>query len=443
MTIYGVNALNCPICHKNEWENVDRYRIKAQGMNLCHGCGFVSYPEKYKDKAAVREYYRKEYRPAPNINNLYTGQRKLHYHGAFLQELISKWAGEGKTAPVITDVGAAMGMFAAWWKNGPRLPSGAPAFPDADINGVELTTSFRRVAYHEFGVKLTEDLDTTKQYDLISSYKVLEHIFDPDKELELYRNQLKPDGYLYISVPVWFEKLSNFGVGGWDIEYYYHPDHVNAWSRAHFEYILRRAGFKIIKEDHDTYDSTYLCSIGEETKPALPLPAYDMIGNHLAKIHAADEALRRKNWDLAVELWPRFPVARRARYEFSRADAHKAGGYDWIKRHHIDPWLQIDPGCIDGLTFAADVALRYDQFDDCLGYLKQCLQIHTNSESHLSMLGNVYRAMAQKAPNEEKKIELFGQALGISRAIRNNSLQSMPQAVTWAYNDASMIPIPE
>lgn len=434
--------MNCPICQNEKWENVDRYRMKPQGMHLCHGCGFVTYPEKYRDKQSVREYYRKEYRPAPTVNNLFTGQRKLHYHGAFLKPVIEKWLETGNTAPVITDIGAAMGMFAAWWRNGPRLLNGAPAFPNADINGVELTTSFRRVAYHEFGVKLTEDLDTTKKYDLITSYKVLEHMFDPEKELELYREQLKPEGYLYISVPVWFERLNNFGVGGWDIEYYYHPDHVNVWSKAHFEHILRRAGFKIVQEDHATYDSTYLCQIGEETKPALPLPKFDVIGTYLAKIQAADEALKRKQWELAIELWPRFPVARRASYEFTRADAHKNGAYPFIKKNHIDRWLESDPDCIEGLTFAADLALRYDQFEDCLGFLKRCLTIQANSESHLSLLSNVYRAMAQKEPSEEKRADLFGQAYQVTKMLRNNSLQSMTQAITWSYNDASMIPMP-
>ncbi len=42
--------MRCIVCDNSNWENVDQFRIKKEGMSLCKSCGFVSYPEKYKKK---------------------------------------------------------------------------------------------------------------------------------------------------------------------------------------------------------------------------------------------------------------------------------------------------------------------------------------------------------------------------------------------------------
>src|SRR3990167_9119 len=151
-------------------------------MSLCKSCGFVSYPKKWQEKEKVLEFYRKQYRNAPTVENLYQGQRKLNYHQEFLTEtLIDKWKKEEKKNPVIFEVGAAYGLVLAWFKN--MRDSKGFLFPDADLNGSELTLSFKRNAYHEFVFNLTDDFDDTKQYDLVISYKVAEHMLDADKEL--------------------------------------------------------------------------------------------------------------------------------------------------------------------------------------------------------------------------------------------------------------------
>jgi len=434
--------MNCPICNGIKWQNVDRYRIKPSGMELCQGCGFVGYPTKYKDKAAVLEYYRKDYRGgSPQIANLYSGQNKLHYHADFLQDLIGEWAKEGKKDPVISDVGGAYGLFLQWWKNGPRAQDGAPLFPDADLNGVELTLSYRRVAHHEFGLNLKEDFDESKQYDLITSYKVLEHMYDPQIELQRYKKALKPGGKFYLAVPTWFGKLSNFGVGGWDIEYYYHPDHCNVWTRPHFEKLIRDAGFKIVKENHWTYDSAYMLEVGEETREALPVPnAHDVL-KMLQAVQQADLALTKKDFVAATKIWPHFPVARRAVYEHSRAEMHKKG-WAAIDAEHIQPWLTLDDKCGDGLLFAADVAARYDKFEECAGYLKRLLEVRPNCQEGFMGMANLNRTMAKKAKSEEDRAQHIAKALEFTRMLKGANVASFAQATTWAYNDMAHLPMP-
>ena len=193
--------MRCPACNGTEWKNVDQYRVKPEGMSACQNCFFVSYPKKYKTEEEIKEYYRKEYRQPPTAANLFSGERKLYYHEVILKPLIEEWKAQGLTKPVVGEVGSAIGMFLNWMKI---------KMPEAEIHGTELTTSFRRVAFHEFGIQLNEEFDFTRRYDLVVSYHVLEHQLDPDIMLARYAHTLSERGVMYLSTPVWFREATNF-----------------------------------------------------------------------------------------------------------------------------------------------------------------------------------------------------------------------------------------
>lgn len=436
--------MKCVICKQSSWEKVDQYRIKPQGMSLCTSCGFISYPEKYKTKEQVIEYYRKEYRGTPpKINNLFTGQTKLHYHEHFLRDLVQTWIVAGKQDPVICDTGAAYGLFLAWWRN-VKNKDGAPAFPKAELLGTELTTSFRRVAYHEYGLSLSEEFDTSKKYDFISSYKVAEHIYGIDEELVRYRDALKEDGILYISVPTWFDRAHNFGMQGFDIEYYYHPDHCNVWTRGHFEKLLTETGFQILKADHDVYDSTYLCIVAAEGRDIIaPIaaPTVDWVRKALQRIYQANELCNKRQYEQAVEVWPNFPIARRAAYENRRAEWHKRG-FEGIREGVIKPWLAIDPFSAEALLFSADLALRYKQFNEAEEYCKRGIVNQPPREMFFTMLANIYRTAAKEAPTIEKKYQYLADARECAKMIKTHFLAGFQNAVTWIYNDHAQLPMP-
>ena len=80
-------------------------------MAICLDCGFVSYPDRYKTKDEIIKYYENDYRSAPQIGNVYTGQRKLHYHSKVLTPVFNRWIETGNKKPVVSDIGAAFGMF--------------------------------------------------------------------------------------------------------------------------------------------------------------------------------------------------------------------------------------------------------------------------------------------------------------------------------------------
>ena len=83
--------MRCLICESNDWENVDEHRVIEKGMSICKNCGFVSYPSLWKSEEDIKKYYQEDYRKPPIAGNLFSGQRKLYYHEAFLAPLFKEW----------------------------------------------------------------------------------------------------------------------------------------------------------------------------------------------------------------------------------------------------------------------------------------------------------------------------------------------------------------
>lgn len=427
--------MKCPICRdKENWKNVDQYRIKPEGMTLCGNCGFVTYPEMYKTKAEIIEYYKEEYRAPPTVNNIYSGQRKLHYHAAFLDELFIKWKDEGRKDIVVTDIGAAFGMFLRFVND---------HFPEANINGVEITKSFVRNAYHMYGYEFTDDFDDTKKYDLISSYKSLEHILDPDVELKRYIDCLKDDGLLYLSVPIWFRTLSNFGASGFDIEYYYHTNHINVWNLDQFEALIGICGGEIVKANHELYESTYF--IKKSEKPALDRKtAYqniDEIENNLSKVFSAFESYSVADFDKALSIWPNFPHAHLARYENNRKKINEFD-FNQIYENICEFAIKSCPQEADMQYLAGDICLRYNDYYKAIEHFQKALSMRPHSPNVIAGIANAHRTLAKRAKKGEDVIKHLEMSRDTSKLLKEVSAQNFGEAMTWIMSDNSKIPVP-
>lgn len=429
--------MECPICRTKEpkWENVDKFRIKPEGMSICMECGFVSYPDLYKTKDEIIKYYEKEYRSSPQTGNLYSGQRKLHYHMAFLEKTLKKWQAEKRKDLVVSDVGAAFGMFLNWIKS---------FFPEADINGVELTQSFVRNAWHLYNIKLEKDFDGGKKYDLISSYKSIEHIMDPDVELTRYISALKDDGILYLSSPIWFRTLCNFGTRGWDIEYYYHTNHINVWNKDQLEALIKVCGGEIIKENNTLYESTYLIkrndSFKTDDRSSLKQDPKKIMTN-MQRIFAANEAYETTHYSDAIKIWPNFPYAHVARYEHNRKKYNDLG-FDAIYNGIIKEALESCPDEADMQYLAADICMRYNKYDEAIKHLKTCQEMRPNTPGVFTALSNAFRTLGERSIEEKDKIKFFIESREASQILKDVSLQNFVDATNWIMFDNSKIPTP-
>jgi SAM-dependent methyltransferase len=424
--------MRCLICNSTDkWKNVDEYRIKPAGMAICTQCSFVSYPDRWKSKEEIIAHYRKDYRQPPTAGNFYAGQRKIHFHSHFLNDTIQEWHRQKKTAPVVFESGAAYGLVLSWFKQ---------LFPLADVSGSELTTSYRRVAKHELGIDLQEDIDTSKKYDMIMSYKVLEHQLDADKELAVFHSCLKDDGLLYVSVPIWFGVMNNFGAQGFDLEYYYDPNHINVWQKEHFEFLLKKSGFEIIKADHIMYDSTYLC---KKTTPK-PDMVYAVPPNEtiekLRNIKDAAMAFLDGDMPRAIAAWPNFPLVYVARMEAMRKECFDKG-WEWTKANVLDVAFKNCPESTEPYLIAADMALRLGQIEESIGYAKEALARRPGQPQSFIQLINCFRELGVRATDQAQKTHYFSEAKKLSVHLGAISAQHAKEAIDFTYLYAAQIPL--
>ena len=426
--------VKCLICDSSGfWKSVDQYRYKPHGMYMCEKCGFVTYPKVIEQKAALKEYYEEEYRDAPSFNNIVTGQKKLHYHGEFLKSTFKKWKESGKEAPVVVEIGSAFGMFLDWMRS---------FFPKGDFNGTELTKSFVRVAYHRYGLKLTPEIDTSKRYDLIASYKVAEHMPEFDKELDKYFGCLKDDGVLYISVPQWFGPMVNFGLGGFNVEYYYHKNHINYWTRNHFEGLLARHGFEIVEANHVFYDSTYLCKknaslIGCAPKTENP----SEVEGKMKQIFEAAKAFDQGDYEAALRHYQDFPDAHIGFYEKNRKQIHQHG-FEWAYANVLQKAIAASPESAPVRVFAADICMRYSKWELALQHFDEALQMRPNDAAILMNLSHCYRQMSKAAETPEDKLKFLNQARQACLFVSQIAPNYLQEAITWMMHDDANIPTP-
>ncbi len=423
--------MNCPNCKSNSWENVDFARIKPSGMSICTDCGFVSYPDKWKSPEEIKKYYRSAYRQPPTHNNIFSGERKNHFHHAFLNDLFDEWKSAGITKPKILEIGAAFGFALNWFRN---------VFPEAEIHGTELTTSFRRVAAHEFGINLTEDIDMTKKYDLIMSYKVLEHQLDPDKEIDKYRDCLTDNGRFYISVPTWFNSLYNFGLGGFDLEYYYEPSHVNIWTSEMFEGLLKNKGFEIIKNDQVIYSSTYLCKVNRDLI-GTPIHKEDPleIKKKLKMVKDANLACLDGRYEQARTIWPDYPQAWVSDLEMHRKELQSLG-WEAFEAKWIIPFIKACPNTSDALIAATDYAMRASQWVVAIKYCERSLKARPENPVSLHHMCNIMREMAILEKSNTGKLHYYAEARAVAAHLRRVSSQHYREATDMIYLFNSKLP---
>ncbi len=428
----------CLICDSDDWENVDAYRLKKVGMSMCHNCGFISYPTLYKSEADMIAFYRKDYRPGPTVQNYYAGQRKLHYHNAFLKELWKEWRETGIEQPVIGEIGAAHGMFLNYCRE---------QFPKAELYGTELTTTYRRCAEHEFGIRLTDELDlTSTTYDLIASYKVLEHQFDADIKLRSYALALKPGGYIYVGVPIWFNRLSNFGTNGFDLEYYYSTNHVNVWNQKHFEYLLQKCGLKIKLFNSTMYDHVYLCQRDDEQMAKAVVPCSpEQTKENLIKVKAVGEHVMENRFEEAISVWQDFPMGHTHRYEHARAKFH-AKGFEAIEKEVLEYAVNSCPQSAEIMGFVGEVYMRYDRFEHAIKFFEEALKMRPGYSMAMKGIAHSLRQLAEQCRLQldlPTMVKYLTEARELTKYTALVSKADEADCINWIYADNAKIPTKE
>jgi len=124
-------------------------------------------------------------------------------------------------------------------------------YPDARLFGVDISDQAVRMAKETFPEMPAIVGDVTmlpfndKQFDLVTSLEVLEHLPQPELAVEMYRKLSRR--YVLLSVPnePIFRTLRM--LEGNDIfQWGDHPEHINHWNYFSFARFLERNGLKVI-----------------------------------------------------------------------------------------------------------------------------------------------------------------------------------------------------
>lgn len=317
-----IKELNCNICGKNDWHSLDYLRDQeywrerdyihddeSLGFKVCKSCGFVTYD--YMEDDRIVDRYDRD-RPVTNFNNIVTCNRKNEYHKKFLKDIgkyiESEW-NEKRDFDICNtrnflDIGCSQGSFL-------KMLFETHFFADEEtVFGVEINKALSAFARNEYGLNVTSEIDKSRKYDLISWYHVLEHLQYPERALEEALEVLKPGGVLYISVPLWFDVLDEFGGSVCiDFENLYHINHINVFSKQSFYNLLWNAGLEIVKTDeHEMYGHSVLCKyVG--IKRLYICEDYKEKEKDLILQKKAIGLVNDKKIDEALKIYPKYPDA--------------------------------------------------------------------------------------------------------------------------------------
>jgi hypothetical protein len=281
---------------------------------------------------------------------------------------------------------------------------------------------------------MTEEIDESKKYDFISLYNVAEHMIDVDVKLKKYFELLNDDGLLYIAVPQWFGQFYNPGPGNCDIEYYYHADHVNVWTREIFESILAKCGFEIVKSNFTMYNPKYICKkMAAKTEWTPFKHDYLEIKTRMLQIRKCFDAFMGKDFKSAIDAYPNCSMAWKGLYESARKQYHEEG----IESMEglMKAALNACPDSTEVVIFTADLYQRYEHFERALECWNMALRMRPNSPVCLGNIAHCLRGIYRKTGEQKYLIE----ARDISRHIAKISLENLPEMLTWIYNDNSKI----
>ncbi len=177
-------------------------------------------------------------RPSPYIEKdtkLHRFKRKLTY--AFAIKLIKKFSKGHKTSSIL-EVGTGSGFF---------MSSCHDSFPNVKLSGIEydprlLSVTQQRAPYAECVQGNAEEFNLLPDtFDVIVSFQVIEHLFEPEKMLCRVKEHLNKGGIFIFTTP----NLSGFGAKYMGEKWHgYRDDHVSLKSAADWISLLEEFGFE-------------------------------------------------------------------------------------------------------------------------------------------------------------------------------------------------------
>ena len=275
----------CPICGNTERTQLfQQHFASIEGVTFltgydvvqCKNCGFL-----FADQIPGQEQFDEYYRYNSKYEGDYTGHVPSsvvieHYrHSLGFLESVLRGAGRDSKQLKIVDIGCATGNFLNFMReNGYTALSGID--PSAECVQIMEQCGIHSVQSSLFQL----DETASASYDVVMLLTVLEHIRDLSRTISVVKQVLRPNGFLYLSVPDAF----HFYQEDWLAFQQFSSEHINYFTMGSLRNLLSQHSFDLlgyrVHKDISTGTNAELDAVFQ-LAPSLPVQT-QLICDHTA-----------------------------------------------------------------------------------------------------------------------------------------------------------------
>lgn len=225
--------MQCNICNAEDTKPVrdiqSPYIDKKYTLYYCNNC-YSSFFDKNQYDIDLNQIYNQEY------CNKSQKFKKVRYWDNQVK-YISNLIGRSENLNIL-DIGCRTGDFLYHWN------------PNNNLHGIEINDINAEIAKSR-GIKVfkefAENIDFDIQFDVITCYAIIEHLFSPMEFLEKLTRNLKPGGILVVMIPTiecnLVKKLERKNIQ-WHM--FSPPQHINFFSRNFLDNYFKENGINLL-----------------------------------------------------------------------------------------------------------------------------------------------------------------------------------------------------
>ena len=420
------SKFTCPICTGDDFTDMDYLRTKKENFVVCNKCAFVTY--KIDEEEMLIDMYKNH---KHNKHRMYSGSmddktkiNKLSYHRRMLEEILVK-----KQEMSILDFGCSTGYVLKMCRD---------EFGHKDVEGIELNAAHAAYGRGDLGIDIHEITDVeqlpdkNKKYDLIICFAVLEHLLEPVEKMKKFKKLLKPDGQMYIMVPLWFNGLLDSEKHVGPFEHLFVPHHINCFTRNHLNNVLNMSGFDVQRYENNMYGHMFILGQCEPKPTEINFEDSKKRIEEISKIQIAIDLHFKRKFDDSLEAYPINPEAWVAKGIIEFKENAKGMLDCFFNALKIDPshssvvmqiantymqlndypnaleWnkkaIKMSPNCFQSYYQIAEIHHIKQEYQESIDWCKKLIRVNPNMKDHVffegaysprDMIGMNYANMAK------------------------------------------------
>jgi SAM-dependent methyltransferase len=227
----NLESIPCSVCSS------DDFHLVAEENNLnivrCSQCGYILVNPR-PSSSDLEDFYQEYYPDQEGLPQSWGGEMSEIFSSTYRQ------IDAGKDGGRILDIGSSYGHFLSQFETSKWKATGIDPSPTAVAYCNE---KYPHITAH---VANFEDVFLEPEsFDVITSFYVLEHVFDPRDVMQRIHTLLDQDGLAIIRIPYTKPFFPFARMLGRPLMYA--PMHLNDFAPSHFERMCRDVGFSEVK----------------------------------------------------------------------------------------------------------------------------------------------------------------------------------------------------